>query len=266
LSYRYPFGGTPWRNYFSQNRPILPFESVTELALEGFAPLATFGGNDGHPTDLYDSLEQELPGKNAEALYFALFGTPDMEIDAGSTGGQISNGGHEHQTPENEIEWLPVWQSSFPTGLAQALHNANAFGTYANSQTYKELGWAVIPLGEWNINGLLGQTYFYFRGRGYSPAFGSANITDMDIKITLFKPPGAGSKEVTSQIGNPFILKIPYNASSESWVTAPPVDLTNTVFVTNQGWAFMYAKFEIRASASPGDVTLFELQVGRIPV
>ncbi len=264
MSYRYPFGGTPWRNYFSQNTPILPYESVTELALEGFAPLATFGGNDGHPSDLYDSLEQEIPGKNAEALYFAMFGTPDLAVDSG--GVSVSLGGHEHQTPENEIEWLPVWQSSFATGLAQSASNLNAAGAYHASQTYKELGYAVIALGEWNNNGLLGQTYFYFRGRGLTPSGGSANVSDLDLKITLFKPPGAGSKEITSQIGNPFILKIPNGSSQDTWVTAPPVDLTNTVFITNQNWAFLYAKFEIRVAASPGEVILFEVQVGRIPV
>ncbi len=262
MSYRYPFNGTPWRNYLSQNTPIMPYESVTELALEAFAPLAPFGGNDGHPTDHYDSLEQELPGRNAEALYFALFGG-DMETEA--IAGVLSNGGHEHQTAALEIEWLPVWQSNFSTPLAAALNVQNAGGVYHNSQTYKDLGYAVIPMGEWSNAGLFGQTYLYFRARGAAPAFGSANVTDLDIKVTLFKPPGAGSREITSQIGDPFIIKIPYNVLNE-WITAPPFDLTNTVFVTNNNWAFLYAKFEIRVSGSPGDAILYEIQVGRIPV
>lgn len=257
MSYRYPFGGTPWRNYFSQNDPILPFESVTELALEGFAPLADQGGNDAHPSDAFDSLEQEIPGRNAEALYFALHG---FELSA-DTSAEV----HDHQIPETEIEWLPVWQSNFCTGLAASLHIGNANGSYWDSQSYKELGYAVIPLGKWSGDGIAGQTYFYFRGRGAAPSFDTANVTDLDIKITLFKPPGAGSKEISSQIGDPFILKIPNN-TIDQWVTAPPVDLAAVVFVTNQNWHFLYAKFEIRASSSPGAVVFFELQVGRIPV
>lgn len=255
MSYRYPFDGTPWRNYLSQNTPIMPFESVTELALEGFAPLAPFGGNDGHPFDLYDSLEQEIPGRNAEALYFSMFGS-EMADDVPDIPG------HDHQEVESEIEWLPVWQSAFATGLAASLNIGNGAGAYWDANTYKELGYAVIPLGQWNTEA---QTYYYFRARGSAPSPGSAFATDLDVKVTLFRPPGAGSIEITTQIGSPFVIKLPNNTSN-AWVTAPPVDIAGETFVTNQNWRFMYAKFEIRASASPGSVVLFEMQVGRIPV
>ncbi len=257
MSYRYPFSGTPWRNWLGQDNGLIPNNSVTELALEGFAPLASKGGNDGHPSDGYDSLEQELAGKNTEALYFALTAnklTADVPDD----------GGHPHQAELGEIEWLPFWQSATPTGLAAGTHIGNAGGAYADSQNYKELGWAILAIGEWS-NAFTGQTFYYLRARGKAPAYGTADATDLDLKFTFFKPIGAGNKEITTQVLTPFVLKLP-TGTSDQWVVSSPYDFGSELssLVTNNGWAFLYAKIEIRCSASPGAATLFEINVGKI--
>jgi hypothetical protein len=254
MAYRLPFSQTSFKNILSQNNPLLPNVSVTALALESFAPNARFGGNDAHPSDLYDSLEQEIPGKTTEALYFSLTAQKLAEDTTAE--------GHEHQNGEPEIEWLPVWQSNFCTGLAAGVDIDNAAGCYHTSQTYKEVGWAILNLGEGDTEG---QTFLYFRARGTAPAVPSADATDLDVKVTLFQNDTVGSHEITTTVLDPFVIKIP-NGTLNDWVTAPVVDLGGELvaLITNQGWKFLYAKFEIRASGSPGAVTLYEIQVGRI--
>ncbi len=258
MAYRLPFFGTSFKNLLSQNDPLLPNTSVTALALESFTLSARFGGNDAHPSDLYDSLEQEIPGKTTEALYFALTASKLLEDTIAE--------GHDHQIGEEQIEWLPVWQSNFSTGLAAGVDLDNAAGCYHTSQTYKEVGWAILNLGEGDRFGTIeGQTFLYFRARGTSPASPSADPTDLDIKVTMFQNDSVGSHEITDQVLDPFIIKLP-NGTFNEWVTAPVVDLGGNLalLVTNQDWRLLYCKFEIRTSGSPGAVTLYEIQVGRI--
>ena len=252
MGYRYPFSGTPYRNLLSQGDIIYPMESVAAPVLEAFAPLAPFGGNDGHPTDAYDSLEQQIVSENAKALFFAMFGS-ELEADS------VDPGGHEHQGGEQEIEWLSVWQSNFISGVSAFPDNS---GVFWNSTAFKDLGYAVVTLGEFSKEG---QTFLYFRARGAAPAFSSGTLPDLDLRIRVFRTPFAGSKEIDTQIGSNLILKLPLGTVNQ-WVTAPVFDLGSELVALpdNQGFHLIYLRFEIRASINPGAVTLYEIQVGRL--
>jgi hypothetical protein len=233
--------------------PAIPLTARPALELYGFPP---FGGDDAHPSDLYDAYEVEKAGRSTEALYYAL---KAQQLTA--TVDPVA--GHKHNTEDTLIDWIPLLRVSPMNALQNGVSRRQGF-VQVDSATYKTLGWGIFAMPA----GHLVRPVLFPRMRGYAPQPGAAAGVILDVEIALFNAISGGSN--VNLAAAPLATRVMRLADGTGflqqnvWVEGDPIDLAGEAAnISNINGRFLvYARSRARIAVAGSSAAISEIQLG----
>jgi hypothetical protein len=237
-----------WPEIELNDDPMVPLGERPEFEQLGF-PVA--GGDDGHPSDLYDSLEVDQVQKNSEALYYSLTGQVQTAT--------LSPSQHNHNSEATLIDWMPLWRWSPSNGLG---NNTRGNGhIVVDNTTEKTVGYGILVLS----SGDLIRPELYPRMRASIPGLGVTAGT-LNTRWRLYTATSSISKEFGSEIVSPHDLNMfgsaAYGRSSE-WIEGEPMSWLRSVAPVAHASGKYVFYLKVSAWVTAGDALLSELQLAR---
>lgn len=238
-----------WGEMALDDDAMVPIGARPALPWYGFPPP---GGDDGHPSDLYDSLEPEIVGRNTEALHYSLTGE---KLTA--TEDPVSQ--HNHNDEATLLEWIPLWRWTPGNGLAGGATGNGA--TVVNNTTKKIAGWGIFTL----PSGDLIRPMLYPRMRATIPGQGGT-MGVLHTEWKIYTAVSSSSKELGSEIVTAQELVLYADAAygrTNVWCEGEPLQWLRSVapVAHDSGKYVFYVSVSARVSA--GDALLTELMLAR---
>lgn len=240
-----------FENWALADSPILPLEERPEYEL------FSYGENDAHPSDPFDSAEAYIAGKNLEALYFALTGE---ELTATVT--QLPGIGHRHNGEKTFLYWRPALRLSPHNGLA-AVSFTRWGGVTVDFTSWRTVGWGIF-----HIPSALETPVLWPRMR-LSVGDGSQVDGDaLDLEISMYNAVSGASNVINhaTAILTQHTLRYRKNDTIQTdlhenvWVAGDPIELAGATINDVNGKNLVYTKF--RARAPEGEANLKEISIG----